>query len=487
MSTRPFSSSFWSFMSFVSFTSFLSFLSLSLPAPAAAQAARVGELRYPPLHDFEIPRPQRVVLDNGLVVMLLEDHELPLVEATALIRAGSRLDPPAKAGLSGLASTVLRTGGTERLPSDQLDDWLESRAASIEASTAEDSARVTLSSLAQDFPDVLRVFADVLRRPAFDNARLEVARNQAVAGVARQNDEPDSILFREFQEIVYGPDSPYAVTETLASLRAIQRNDLTQWHRQSFHPDRIVLGLVGDFRTDDALRLVREAFGDWPRGPQAAAPDVPYRTQPSPGVFWADKADSAQSSLLIGHLGIRKDSPDFYAVEVLNQVLSGSFASRLVNEVRTRKGLAYSVYGQVGSDWDHPSLAFLYTSTKIATTGAAIQALLDEARGLRTRPPTTEEVEKAKQGLLSSFIFNVDTKREVLSQQLSFESFGYPLDWLSRYRAGIEAVTVEQVRDAAVRHLRPEDFTIFVVGPAEGRDRPLTEFGKVTPVDVTIK
>jgi zinc protease len=460
---------------------------LSWASPGLAQVSRVGDLRYPPLAAFEIPRPERVVLDNGLVVLLLEDHELPLVEATALVRSGSRLDPPAKAGLAELASTVLRTGGTERLPSDQLDDWLESRAASIEATATEDSARVTLSALAQDFPDVLRVLADVLRRPAFDNARLEVERNQAVAGVARQNDQPNQILFREFQKIVYGPDSPYAVSATLASLRAIRRDDLVQWHRQSFHPDRIVLGLVGDFRTADAVRLVREAFGDWSRGPRATAPEAPYRTRPTPGVFWVEKADIAQSSLLIGHLGIRKDNPDFYAVEVLNNVLSGSFAARLINEVRTRKGLAYSVDGRVASDWDHPSIAYLYASTKTATTGAGIQALLDEAGGLRTRPPSAEEVDKAKQGILSSFIFNVDSKREVLSQQLALEFFGYPLDWLSRYRAGIEAVTVEQVREAAVRQLRPEDFTIFVVGPAEGRDRPLTDFGKVTPVDVTIR
>lgn len=462
-------------------------LAALLPTLAAAQAARVEELRHPPLPDFEIPRPERVVLDNGLVVLLLEDHELPLVEAIALVRSGSRLDPPAKTGLAELGATVLRSGGTERLTSDQLDDWLEGRAASIEATATEDSARVTLSSLAQDFPDVLRVFADVLRRPAFDNARLEVARNQEIAGVARQNDEPDEILFRELREIIYGPDSPYATTPTLASLRAIRREDLVQWHRQSFHPDRVVLGLTGDFRTSDALRLLRETFGDWPRGPQAAAPEVPYRTQPTPGVFWVDKADIAQSGLVIGHLGIRKDNPDFYPVEVLNHVLAGSFAARLINEVRTRKGLAYSVDGRVASDWDHPSIAFLYAMTKTETTGAGLQALLDEARGLRTRPPSAEEVEKAKQGILSSFIFNVDAKRKVLSQQLTFEFFGYPLDWLSRYRAGIEAVTVELVREAAVRHLRPEDFTILVVGPAAGRDRPLTDFGKVTPVDVTIR
>lgn len=459
----------------------------AFPAAAAAQAARVSDLRYPPLASFEIPSPQRVVLENGLVVMLLEDHELPLVEATALIRTGSRDDPAGRTGLADLGATVLRTGGTSRMPSDQLDDWLEGRAASVEVTARKASTRASMSALAQDFPETLRVFADVLRRPAFDSARLEVARNQAVAGVARQNDEPNDILFREFLEVIYGPGSPYAATETHASLRALRREDLVQWHRQSFHPDRIVLGLVGDFRSEDALRLVGEAFGDWPRGPQTARTEASWRQEPSPGVYWVEKDDMAQSNILVGHLGLRKDDPDFYTVEVVNQVLSGSFASRLINEVRTRKGLAYAVDGRVASEWDFPSTTYLYASTKTATTGAGIDALLEEAHGMRTRPPSAEEVDRAKQSILGSFIFNVDARRKVLGQQLTLELFGYPLDWLSRYRAGIEAVTVEQVRAAAVRHLRPEDFTIFVVGPAEGRDRPLTDFGKLTRVDVTIR
>jgi zinc protease len=461
----------------------------ALPALAAAQATKVDEIRYPALPAFEIPRPQRVVLDNGMVVMLLEDHELPMVEAAALVRAGSRLDPPEKIGLADLAAGMLRTGGTEGLPSDQLDDWLESRAAIIEATADDELARVNLSALTQDFPEVLRVFADILRRPAFDPGKLEVARNQAIASVARQNDEADDIVTREFKKVVYGSDSPYARTETYATLGAIRRDDLIAWHRQGFHPERTVLGVVGDFRTADVLALLRAAFGDWPRA-EASQPPIPeatWRRQPSPGVYWAEKQDMNQSAVMIGHLGVRKDDPDYYALEVLNYVLSGSFSSRLISHVRTQKGLAYSVTGRVGSDWGHPGMMYLFLSTKTQTTGAGIQALLDEVRDLQTSQPATEaEVEKARQGLLNSFIFNADTPRKVMNQQLSLEVFGYPLDWLSRYRAGLEAVTPAQVRDAALRHLHPNDFAVVVVGPAEGRDRPLTDFGKVTSLDISI-
>ncbi|MBW8874671.1 MAG: insulinase family protein [Acidobacteria bacterium] len=456
---------------------------LALPAAAAAQATRAEDLRYPPLPRFDIPQPERVVLDNGMVVMLLEDHELPLVEATALIRGGSRLDPADKAGLASLGAGVMRTGGTQSMASDALDDYLESRAAAIEVRAQDDHLQAALSALKADFPAVLRVFADVLRRPAFDARKLEVARNQAIAEVARQNDEPGQLLAREFKKVVYGPDSPYGRTETFASLGKIRRDDLVAWHRETFHPDRIILGLAGDFQRDEALRQIREAFGDWPQGPAWKAPDVPYRKQPSPGVWFARKDDVTQSFIMMGHLAGLRSDPDFYALEVLNQLFSGSFASRLVNDVRTRKGLAYGVQGQLDSGYDHPGMAWIFVSTKTQTTGASIDALLEEARNLTAQPPTDEEVAKAKQSLLSSFVFNYDTRREVLARQLTLEYFGYPLDWLSRYRTAVEGVTTDQVR-AAARRLRPEDFAIVVVGPAQGTDKPLTTYGKVTPIDL---
>lgn len=458
---------------------------LALPAAVAAQVTRTEELRYPPLPPFAIPQPERVVLDNGLVVVLLEDHELPLVEVVALVRTGSLYDPAGKVGLADLGATVMRTGGTQAMAGDALDEYLESRAAAIEVAARDDFTQANLSSLKADFPGVLRAFADVLRRPAFDARKLEVARNQAIAGVARQNDDPDRIASREFRKIVYGPDSPYGRTDTFATLGNIRRDDLVAWHKASFHPDRTILGLVGDFNRDEALRLVREAFGDQPRGPAWQPAEIPYRKEPAPGVYQIAKEDVTQSFVVMGHLGGLRSDSDYYALEVLNQLFTGSFASRVISNVRTKKGLAYSTFGNFDSQWDHPGTNWLFISTKVQTTGAGIDAMLEEAHGLTTRPPTEEEVAKAKQSLLNSFVFSYDTQREVLTRQLTLELYGYPLDWLARYRSGIEAVTTQQVRQA-VRRLRPQDFAIVVVGPSQGLDKPLTTYGKVTPVDISL-
>ncbi len=462
-------------------------VAMALPAlPAGAQVDRVQDIKFPPLGRFDIPQPQRIELENGLVILLLEDHELPTVEATMLVRAGSVYDPADKIGLAALSGRVLRTGGTEKMNGDELDDWLESRAAAIEVAVMEDAARVTLNSLKKDFPDALRILADVLRRPAFDAKKLEVERNRAVTNVSRQNDELFQILFREFQELLYGPESPYGWAETYATLGAISRDDALAWHRQMFHPDRAILGLVGDFSSEEAVRWVREALGDWPRGPQTKLAAPSWRERLTPGIYYAEKADIPQSGIVMGHLGVRRDHPDYYSLEVMNQVLGASAVSRLFSNVRTKKGLAYAVAGEVGTEWDHPGMALLFTTTKVETTGASIDALLEEARNLKAIPPTESEIEIAKRGLLDSYIFRIDAPRKVLGQQLQAEFHGYPRDWLSRYRAGIEAVTPAQVRDAAVRHLRPEEFAILVVGPPQGQDKPLATFGKVTPIDITL-
>lgn len=467
-------------------SSALLLLSLAGALPVAAQVQKVDQLKFPPLPTVKIPQPEKITLRNGLVVMLLADHELPLVRVTAVIRTGSRLEPAAKVGLARLTGEVLRTGGTAAMAPDDLDQFLESKAASIESSIGATSGRVSMSCLAKDFPAVFKVFSQVLREPRFDANRLKVAKTKMVATIARQNDNPQGILFREFSQVIYGKDSPYASNPTYVSVDAIKRADLVAWHDEYYKPNRVILGIEGDFSRKEALTLVRRLFGDWKKGPAAGKVDVPYRKVPDAGVFYAEKNDMTQSDILIGHLGITKRNPDYYAIEVMNQVLSGGFASRLFSNVRSKKGLAYAVSGAVGSGWDHPGTFHMFVTTKVGTTGAAIQALLDEAKGMTANPPSKEEVGKAKEAILNSFIFHSDSREKILNQQLTFAYYGYPLDWLQRYRAGIQKVTVPEVREAAAKFIHLNDFSIVVVGPAKGLDEPLSSFGKVKDLDISI-
>lgn len=452
---------------------------------AAAQVSDAEDIVYPPMPSVERPTPQRTVLANGMVVMLLEDHELPLIEARAQIRTGERWEPADHAGLANLVGEVLRSGGTEKMSSDELDDLLEDRAAILETSIGTSSGTAFMSCLKDDFSEMLGILADVLRRPAFEEDKLAVAKTQVESGISRQNDNANQILQREFQELIYGSDSPYARNPTYETIANVDRDDLVAWHQRYYHPERIILGLVGDFDSPSALAEIDKAFGDWPRGAAVAEPEIEIGPPP-PGVHFVEKNDVNQSYIRIGHLGLRRDHPDYYAVEVMNQVLGGSFAARLFTRVRSQKGLAYNVFGAVQSQWDHPGVFLMSMGTKVETTAAGIDALLEEAANMTSEPPTEEEVDKAKAGILNSFVFLADSTGEILQRQLTYEYYGYPLDWLDRYRAGIESTTADQVRAAAARHIQPDQFTILVVGPAEGTDRPLSDFGEVQKVDITI-
>ena len=456
--------------------------------PAVAQVTKPSEITYPPLPAFQAPKPTRFVLPNGMVVMVIEDHELPLVNVTARIRTGSLLEPAEKAGLAGLVGTVLRSGGTTTRKPDALDEFLEARAASIESGMSADSASASMSALKADVPAIMEAFADVLRNPAFDPDRLKIALTAVTAGIARQNDNPQGITQREFTKTIQGADSPFGRTTTYASIGAVTRDDLLAWHKKYFHPNRMIVGVVGDITVDEARALVTKAFGDWPKGPAVADTWPAPRTTPQPGVFEAVKADSTQSFVAVGHQGeLLRTSPDYVPVTVMNEVLAGGFTSRLFGKIRTELGLAYSVGGSVNSNWTRVAPFQMQMSTRADATVKAIEALIAEAKLLATTKPATDaELKLAKDSILNSFVFNNDEPSEVLGQQLAFEYYGQPLDWLDRYRAAVEKVTAADVARVAAKYIHPDRLSIVVVGPSEGRDKPLSALGTVKTLDITI-
>ena len=454
--------------------------------PVFGQVERVEQLKFPPLPDVKIQQPTRIVLDNGMVVLMLEDHELPLVKVSAYIRTGSRFEPADKVGIAELTGSVLRSGGTTSRSSDALDDYLEGKAAIIETAISETAGIASMSCLTEDFPEVLKVFGDVLRNPAFDPEKLGIAKNKAMASIARQNDNPDSIVSREFQKLVYGKDSPYARTPTYNSVGSITRDDLIAWHQSYYHPNRVILGLVGDFRAEAALTLLKAVFGNWPRGGVSGDAVASYQVSTNSNIFYVEKNDMTQAKIMMGHLGVLRRDPDYYQLVVVNQILSGSFGARLFSNIRSKQGLAYDVHGGVGFQWDYPGVASLSMSTKMETTSAGIDSLIAEAKKMVSDPPTDEEVNKAKASILNSFVFSVDSPAKVLGKFLTYEYYGYPSDWLTRFRKGIEQVTTSQVREAARKHLRSDDFAILVVGPREGTAPALARYETVQELDISI-
>jgi len=459
--------------------------------PAMAnQALHYTELEFPPLPEITIPEYTRFELDNGLQVYLMEDHELPLVSGTAYIYTGDRLEPADQVGLASIVGEVMRSGGTPNYPADELNEFLEQRAASVETGIGTTAGSAGFSALTEDLSDVFIRFADVLRDPAFPQDKIDLAIRQREGIIARRNDSPEDILGREFAKLVYGEASPYARTVEYRTLSNISRDDVVSFYEQYYAPNNMMLGIVGDFDPVEMRSLIEQAFDDW-----QPDPDLPRResvgrvTQAHQGgVFMIDQPQLNQSYVQIGHLGGTLDSPDFAALSVVNEVLNG-LGGRLVNEVRSRQGLAYIVYAYWSPQFDYPGVFIAGGQTRSETTVPFIESTLAEVERVRTTPISPEELAQAKESVLNSFVFNFQTPGQTLSRVMRYDLYDYPEDFIFQYRRQLEAVTVEQVQQAAATYLKPEDIVMLVVGNQSAIQPPLEMLQpgtEVTQLDITI-
>ncbi|OKH19033.1 M16 family metallopeptidase [[Limnothrix rosea] IAM M-220] len=446
------------------------------------------ELEFPPLPEITLPEYERYELANGMVIYLMEDHKLPLVSGSAIIRTGSRYEPADHVGLAGITGIVMRSGGTTEHPADELNEILEQRAASIETGIGGSSGSAGFSALKEDFDLVFDLFAEVLQQPAFPQDKLDLAKQQTRGGIARRNDQPDAIASREFNKLIYGEDSPYARTVEYSTLANIDREDLVEFYDTYIRPDQMILGIVGDIDVAATKAMIEENFGRW-ENPTTTPDLTPPNVAPTAALgqaFLVNQPQLTQSSILVGHQGGQLDSPDYPQLRVMNGVISG-FGGRLFNEIRSRQGLAYSVYGVWSPRYDYDGVFISGGSTRSDATIPFLQSLKAEINKIRETPITEEELSNAKESILNSFVFNFQDPGQTLSRLMRYEYYDYPEDFIFQYQQGVKATTIEDVQRVAQTYLRPEDLTVLVVGNAAEIDPPLSElYSEVTELDVTI-
>lgn len=477
------------FLIAASLTASLAAAQATAPAKGPARSGRVAtsvkEIQIKPLPEFKPQQPKRVELANGMVIFLQQDRELPFIQGSAIIRGGEREVPNAKVGLVDIYQEVWRTGGTKTRTGDQLDEFLESRAASVEASGGIASTGLSFSCLKQDFEDVFKVFLEVMREPAFRENKIALAKDQMRGAISRRNDDVSGIAEREANRLGYGKDNPYARQAEYWTVAAITQQDLTAFHAKSVHPNNIIFGVSGDFDVAQMEARLRQAFESWQKGPAADKMNVQFK-DPKPGVYFIPKDDVNQSSIYLVALGTDRKNPDYYALTVMNELFGGGFSSRLFNSIRTKQGLAYGVGGGVGFAYDHPGLFTISTSTKSGTTLQATDALFKEVDRLLAEPPTAEEVQRAKDSILNSFVFRFDTKNKVLNEKMVYEFYGYPADFLEKYQAAIQKITPADVARVAQKYVDRKKFAVLVVGKEADFDKPLSSMGQVEKIDIAI-
>lgn len=470
---------------YVSWVVLLLVLLWCLPADAVT-AKHYTQLKFPTLKQVQIPKYDRFMLDNGMVVYLMPDRELPLVGGTVIVRTGDRTEPADKVGLASLTGGVMRTGGTQKHSADQLNQLLEQRAAAVETGIGETSGFASFSALSEDLEMVFGLFAEVLWQPIFAQDKLDLAKTQVRGGIARRNDDPNGIVGREFQKLIYGGNSPYARTVEYATLDNISRADLVSFYRQYFHPNNMILGIVGDFDSQQMRSLIQKYFAVQPSR-NLSPLQLPKVTQANKsGMFLVNLPQLTQSYVQLGHLGGKFNSPDYPALDVMNQVLN-SFGGRLFNSVRSRQGLAYSVYGVWSPRYDYPGVFAAGGQTRSETTVPFIRAIKAQIEQLKAELVQPAELAFAKESVLNSFVFNFEDKSEILARLMRYEYYGYPADFLFRYQQGVNATTTADVQRVAKQYLQPEQLVTLVVGNATAIQPPLTELeARVIPVDITI-
>ena len=454
-------------------------------APGTPASEPWKQIAIPPLHDFKPAEPRKVTLENGLVIFLQEDHELPFIDGTILIRGGSRNEPANKAGLVSLYGEAWRTSGTTTHTGEQLDDMLALKAASIETSGGQATTSMHWSSFSKDFDEVFGLTTDLLEHPSFKADKLALGKREADTSIARRNDDAAEIAGREAGLVAYGKNNPYDREVEYATVDAVKLSDLQDWHDKTMAPNNMIVAIEGDFNSAQIESKLRKAFAGLKPGVPIKAPDVVFH-DPQHGVFFANKGDVDQSNVYIVGLGTERSNPDYYALSVMNEVFSGGFGSRVIQSVRTRLGLAYNVSGSFGAGYDHPGLFVAEAGTKSSSTVAATKAVLDEVGRLKTVPPTTEELRSAKDQLLNSFIFNYDSREKTLNEQVVLALYGYPPDFLDKYKAGIEKVTSAEVQRVANKYVDVNKLAVVIVGNQGEMGTPLTELGPVTNLDIAI-
>ena len=454
-------------------------------APQALAKKPWEKIEIPPLNEIKMPAYQRVELENGMIVYLAEDHEFPLVELSATIDVGAIYEPDDKVSLASMTGSVMRSGGTTSRSGDEIDELVEARGLAVETWIGQDSGGAYVSAMAEDTELGLELLADILRNPAFPEDKIKLAKEEQKAMISRRNDDPMTIARREAMKAVYGADHPLARHPEYDTVAAVGRDDMLAFHAAWFHPERMYLVVIGDFFSADMVAKLEQAFAGWAKADSPLPPDPEIYDLPRT-VNIVDKDDLTQTTILLGHKGIRADSPYYAGVQVGNRILGGGFATRLFNEVRSRQGLAYSVGSSAGTGFRNPGLFMAFTMTKSESSEKATDAILVEIEKMIGEEVTDEELAQAKDGILNSEVFNYDTKREILDRMVMFERYGYPVDFLQTYQEQVRNMTKADVLAATQAVWKPDQMTIFAVGNYAEWDGDFSKYGPVTMVDITI-
>jgi zinc protease len=409
------------------------------------------------------PLAERELLSNNMVLLHAERKALPIVTVVMAVRAGSIAEPSDKAGLAYLTAALLNEGTAKRT-SREISEAIEFVGGSLSASAGQDYATISLSVLKKDIDLGFDLLSDILMNPAFNEDEIKRKKRITKNWLIQQNEEPGAVASIAFSKAVFG-EHPYArqVQGTVESIDSIVRQDIVNFHNTFFAPNNTIISVVGDISRDELRLLLEKHLGKWQQK-TVAKTDLPaVRAGNSPTVIKINR-DLAQANIIFGHVGISRDNPDYYAVSVMNYILGGGgFVSRLMDNIRDNKGLAYDVHSYFAANRFGGSFR-AGLQTKNESANIAIDEVIREIERMRTDPVGDKELQDAKSYLTGSFPLRIDSNSKIAGFVLAVEFNSLGLDYVDKYPSLINAVTQEDILRVAIKYLNTKNYVLVVVG-----------------------
>jgi len=464
-------------------------------APAAAPAPPDKKLGVePPLNrapvskevlKVKLPKAVEMKLENGLTVLILEDHRLPVVSMNLELRSAGALREPAEmTGLASVTASMLREGAGSH-NSRQIAETLDRLAASIGASAGQGGVGTsfTMSGMTENFDKWFPLGVEILLHPTFPADEWAKLKQRQLIGLRTQRTSPQFLSRERFNKAVYGSHPAAIVSATTASLEAITPEAMKKWHDERYVPQDAILGIAGDVTPAQIMPKLKAAFAEWKKTELKPATVPASSPAAEKNVLIVNRAGSVQTNLMMGNIAIDRRNPDYPALLVMNQVLGGGSTARLFNNLREDKGYTYGAYsslsaGEFAGPWEASS------EVRTDVTEGAMREFFNEFARIRDQKVPATELEEKKRSVVARFALSLESPQTVLNFAITRKVYGLPEDYWDNYPAQISAVTPDDVQRVARKYLNLDNIQIVAVGDATKIKPVLEKYGKVTVYDV---
>lgn len=434
-------------------------------------SAYAAEIKLPPITED--------TLSNSLVVVMVENHELPTITMRMIVKSGSAYDPQGKGGLADFTAGLLRMG-TKSMDATQIAEAIDFVGGSLDAGADRDAISVNCNVLTKHLETGLSLLADIIKNPVFDTSEVERQRNQVLSGIIQSKDDPNTLVDEGFDKFLFdGYPYGHPTEGTDSTVSAITRDDILTFYKNYFHPNNAFLVVAGDVRPESDLPKITKAFSDWQSAP------IPAMTFPEPTppkgykVLLINKPDATQTNIRFGNVGITRKNPDYYALLLANYILGGGFTSRLTEEVRVKQGLTYDIH--TANEWNRlPAAFYCATFAENSATMKAINASLSVIRGIRQAEVTDQEYNDAVNFYEGFYPMSLETPSQVASEIIKIKLYDLPISYIQDFTTNIKKVTKADILRAAQNHIDPDNLVFCVVSNAAAVQDSLKTLGPVT-------